>query len=268
MSPQLAARPTADRRAERVGGSRQRETLRFRHYRRYRDPSLREELVRSYLPLARSVARRFEGRRVPLEDLVQIAALGLIKALDRYDPARGTAFSSLAVPTMVGEVQRYFRDHTWAVRPPRELQEHALRVARAAAAMSGELGRAPWRQGARVTPHGAGGWPHSDLPRTEHDRSAIQLASRPLYILTTSRQQECPKSSPWMEQSHPNRAELGARSGAVATRLSASRCARAGARASHRADSARARGEVRRPAGLALARRAGGPTARPRVDRG
>jgi RNA polymerase sigma-B factor len=143
MSPQLAARPTADRRAERVGGSRQRETLRFRHYRRYRDPSLREELVRSYLPLARSVARRFEGRRVPLEDLVQIAALGLIKALDRYDPARGTAFSSLAVPTMVGEVQRYFRDHTWAVRPPRELQEHALRVARAAAAMSGELGRAP-----------------------------------------------------------------------------------------------------------------------------
>ena len=93
-----------------------------------RDPSLREQLVESYLPLARSIARRYQSPRVPTDDLVQVAAIGLMKAVDRYDPARGVAFSSYAVPTMVGEVQRHFRDHTWGVRPPRDLQERAQRV--------------------------------------------------------------------------------------------------------------------------------------------
>ncbi len=130
-------------RSRRPARDRRRETLLFRRYCATRDPSLREELVRTYLPLARTIARRYESRRVPVEDLVQVAAIGLMKAIDRYDPARGIAFSSYAVPTMVGEVQRYFRDHTWGVRPPRELQERAQRVIKANREMSAELGRPP-----------------------------------------------------------------------------------------------------------------------------
>jgi RNA polymerase sigma-B factor len=122
---------------------RRRETQLFSRYCRTRDPSLREQLVRTYLPLARTIARRYESPRVPLEDLVQVAAIGLMKAIDRYDPERGIAFSSYAVPTMVGEVQRHFRDHTWGVRPPRELQERAQRVLTANRELGAELGRPP-----------------------------------------------------------------------------------------------------------------------------
>jgi RNA polymerase sigma-B factor len=139
MTPTLeptvrSRRPTRDRR---------RETLLFRRYGATHDPSLREELVRTYLPLARTIARRYESRRVPIEDLVQVAAIGLMKAIDRYDPERGIAFSSYAVPTMVGEVQRHFRDYTWGVRPPRELQERAQRVINANRDLSAALGRPP-----------------------------------------------------------------------------------------------------------------------------
>jgi RNA polymerase sigma-B factor len=129
-----AARPVRDRR---------RESLMFRRFCSTRDPSLREELVRRYLPLARTIARRYESPRVPLEDLVQVAAIGLMKAVDRYEPERGIAFSSYAVPTMTGEVQRHFRDHTWGVRPPRELQERAQRVMSANRDLGSELGRPP-----------------------------------------------------------------------------------------------------------------------------
>lgn len=130
-------------RSRRPARDRRRETLLFRRYCTTRDPSLREELVRIYLPLARTIARRYESRRVPVEDLVQVAAIGLMKAIDRYEPERGIAFSSYAVPTMVGEVQRYFRDHTWGVRPPRELQERAQRVMNANRELGAELGRPP-----------------------------------------------------------------------------------------------------------------------------
>ncbi len=130
-------------RSRRPARDRRRETQMFRRYGTTRDPSLREELVRTYLPLARTIARRYESRRVPVEDLVQVAAIGLMKAIDRYDPARGIAFSSYAVPTMVGEVQRHFRDHTWGVRPPRELQERAQRVMNAGRELGAELGRPP-----------------------------------------------------------------------------------------------------------------------------
>ena len=103
----------------------------FRAYAEHRDPHARERLLRAHLPLANAIARRFDrGDRVPLEDLQQIAALGLIKALDRFDPDNGAAFSSFAVPTMQGEIRRYFRDFTWTVRPPRELQERAIRIER------------------------------------------------------------------------------------------------------------------------------------------
>jgi RNA polymerase sigma-B factor len=122
---------------------RRRELLLFSRYGATRDPSLREQLVESYLPLARTIARRYKSPRVPAEDLVQVAAIGLMKAIDRYDPSRGVAFSSYAVPTMVGEVQRHFRDHTWGVRPPRDLQERAQRVLAINGALSAELGRPP-----------------------------------------------------------------------------------------------------------------------------
>jgi RNA polymerase sigma-B factor len=116
----------------------------LRAYARHRDARARERLVRAYLPLARAVARRFAGRgRVPLEDLQQIAAVGLLKALERFDPDHGAAFSSFAVPTMQGEIRRYFRDLTWSVRPPRDLQERVLRVEREREQCTRVAGRNP-----------------------------------------------------------------------------------------------------------------------------
>jgi RNA polymerase sigma-B factor len=107
------------------------------------DLRARNELVERFLPLARSVARRYERSSEPLEDLVQVASLALVKAVDRYDPARGYAFSSFAVPTIGGELKRHFRDRAWAVRPPRDLQELTLRVERATERLSQQLDRAP-----------------------------------------------------------------------------------------------------------------------------
>ena len=87
-------------------------------------------IVEDYLPLAHFAALRYANGPEPLDDLVQVAAVGLLKALDRFDPDDGAAFSSFAMPTMHGELRRHFRDRSWAVRPPRRLQEDALRVAR------------------------------------------------------------------------------------------------------------------------------------------
>ncbi len=103
----------------------------------------REELIERYLPLARRLARRYQRSEEPLEDLMQVASLGLLKAVDRYDTSRETAFSSFAVPTILGELRRHFRDRTWSVRVPRELQELALGVDKTATALSTEHGRAP-----------------------------------------------------------------------------------------------------------------------------
>ena len=123
---------------------REREAADLRAYADHREPRARERLIRDYLPLANSIARRFDrGQRVPLEDLQQIAAIGLLKALDRYDPAHGAAFSTFAVPTMQGEILRYFRDFTWTVRPPRELQERAIRIEREREQLTNDLGRNP-----------------------------------------------------------------------------------------------------------------------------
>ena len=99
--------------------------------------------MRAYLPLANAIARRFDRGRVPLEDLQQIAAVGLLKALERFDPDNGAAFSSFSVPTMQGEIRRYFRDRTWTVRPPRDLQERVIRMAREREQMTEDLGRNP-----------------------------------------------------------------------------------------------------------------------------
>src|SRR6478609_7398885 len=123
---------------------RERDEADLRAYADHREPGARERLIRNYLPLANSIARRFDhGGRVPREDLQQVAAIGLLKALDRYDPAHGTAFSTFAVPTMQGEILRYFRDFSWTVRPPRELQERAIRVERVREQLTNDLGRAP-----------------------------------------------------------------------------------------------------------------------------
>lgn len=107
------------------------------------DTSAREQLAERYLPLARRLARRYQRSEEPLEDLVQVASLGLLKAIDRFDTGRDVAFSSFAVPTILGELKRHFRDRTWSVRVPRDLQELALRVDRAVAELSLGKRRAP-----------------------------------------------------------------------------------------------------------------------------
>ncbi len=96
-----------------------------------------------YLPLARKLAHRYAGAREPFDDLMQVACLGLVKAVDRFDSERGTAFSSFAVPTILGELKRYFRDLGWAVHVPRGVQELALKVEEAQQEVTSRTGRAP-----------------------------------------------------------------------------------------------------------------------------
>jgi RNA polymerase sigma-B factor len=118
------------------------ESEAFDRYRKDHDSATRAELVQRYLPLARHLARRYKGRG-EIDDLNQVAAFALLKAIDRFDPERGLAFSSFAVPTILGELKRYFRDHGWAVRVPRDVQELKLRLDRLVEAMTGEIGRSP-----------------------------------------------------------------------------------------------------------------------------
>jgi RNA polymerase sigma-B factor len=107
------------------------------------DTSARDELVERFLPLARQLARRYQRGNEPLDDLIQVASIGLVKAVDRYDPERGTAFSSYAVPTILGELKRYFRDSGWAVHVPRGMQERVMIVNQAIAKLSRETGHSP-----------------------------------------------------------------------------------------------------------------------------
>ena len=103
----------------------------------------REEMVERFMPLARKLARRYQHGSEPLDDLVQVASLGLVKAVDRFDPSRNVAFSSFAVPTILGELKRHLRDAGWAVHVPRGTQERAMQVDRAVKELSGRLGRSP-----------------------------------------------------------------------------------------------------------------------------
>jgi RNA polymerase sigma-B factor len=120
-------------------------------YHRDGDLAAREELVRRCLPLARELARRYIYTDEPFDDLLQVASVGLIKAIDRFDPDRGSKFASFAAPTILGELKRHFRDKTWALHVPRDLQERALAVGREAEALSKQLGRSPKpREVARV----------------------------------------------------------------------------------------------------------------------
>ena len=112
-------------------------------YHRDGDLGAREELVERFLPLARDLAQRYTYTDEPFDDLLQVACLGLIKAIDRFEPGRGSKFTSYAAPTILGELKRHFRDKGWALHMPRDLQERALAVGREAEALSKRLGRSP-----------------------------------------------------------------------------------------------------------------------------
>ncbi len=115
----------------------------FSEYHETGDPVLRDRIVEAHLGLAEYLARRFDHRGEPIDDLVQVASLALIHAVDRFDPSRGLEFTTYAVPTIVGELKRYFRDKGWALRVPRRLQELHLQLATAIADLTHELGRSP-----------------------------------------------------------------------------------------------------------------------------
>jgi RNA polymerase sigma-B factor len=112
-------------------------------YARTRDEAAREELVRRFLPFARSLAMRYSGGVEPSEDLFQVASLGLVSALERYDPDRGVPFAAFAGPTILGELRRHFRDRVWTLRVPRGLQERIAQVDEAITKLTGTLGRSP-----------------------------------------------------------------------------------------------------------------------------
>jgi RNA polymerase sigma-B factor len=111
-------------------------------YHEHGDLNARDQLVRRFIPLARQLASRYRNAGEPHEDLVQVACLGLIKAVDRYEPERGNAFTKYAVPTMLGELKRHFRDKGWAVHVPRATQEMTLKVSDALGTLPSKLGRA------------------------------------------------------------------------------------------------------------------------------
>jgi RNA polymerase sigma-B factor len=115
----------------------------FREYRRTGDQRLRNELVELHLDLARREAMRFAGRGEPVDDLLQVARLGMLKAVERYDPSIGVPFSAYARPTIAGELRRHFRDTTWSVHVPRGLKDLHAGLGRTTAALAASLGRQP-----------------------------------------------------------------------------------------------------------------------------
>jgi RNA polymerase sigma-B factor len=115
----------------------------FERWQTHQDREARDELIARYLPLARKLAQRYAQSSEPYDDLLQVASLGLVKAVERFDPGRGFAFSSFAVPTIVGELKRYFRDTAWSVHVERGAQELARRISDAREALSGQSGRTP-----------------------------------------------------------------------------------------------------------------------------
>ena len=119
------------------------DRLLFERFAATREPADRAAIVERYLPLARQLAASYHRPNEPFDDIYQVACYALVKAVDRFDLGRGRAFTSYAVPTIVGEIKRHFRDRTWAVRVPRDLQELTLRVDRLVAELTRTLGRQP-----------------------------------------------------------------------------------------------------------------------------
>jgi RNA polymerase sigma-B factor len=167
-----AAVPFADRDRHRVD----REL--FRRLAETGHPADRELLVERFLPLARSLAARFVSRGDASEDVFQVACVGLVKAIDRFDPERGGAFSSFAVPTITGEIKRCYRDRTWTVHVPRDLQDLALKVLRAAEVLEGQLQRKPTVL--EIAEHlGVGDEGVLDALQASHAKSARSLDAPP-----------------------------------------------------------------------------------------
>lgn len=115
----------------------------FRRFRDERDEAARDQIVERFMPLAERLARRYGWGREPVEDLVQVACLGLVKAVDRFDHERGVAFSTYAVPTIIGELKRHLRDATWSVHVSQRMRQRVLEVTRAADQLRGRIGRSP-----------------------------------------------------------------------------------------------------------------------------
>jgi RNA polymerase sigma-B factor len=115
----------------------------LQRYRQTRDEAVREELVSRFLPFARGLALRYRGGSEPAEDLIQVASLGLVKAIDRFEPERGVPFTAFAAPTILGELRRHFRDRVWTLRVPRGLQERIAQIDEAITKLTGKLGRPP-----------------------------------------------------------------------------------------------------------------------------
>jgi RNA polymerase sigma-B factor len=115
----------------------------FQRYVREADPAAREELVLRFLPLAQKLARRYRRSPASPEDLEQVASLGLVKAVDRFDPDRGSSFPAFATPTILGELRRYFRDSGWAIHVPRHTQERAQAIEAAIGELTNRYGRVP-----------------------------------------------------------------------------------------------------------------------------
>ena len=149
ISTELDVRPpTPSGQANRVNGyslshGLHSEDRLLRDYARTHDARLREELVRRFMPFARALALRYRGASELEDDLVQVASLGLIKALDGFDLERGEAFKAYAAPTILGELRRHFRDRVWTLRLPRGLSERALAISEASQGLAEELGRPP-----------------------------------------------------------------------------------------------------------------------------
>src|SRR5690349_23562340 len=106
-------------------------------------PRLRDRTIEAWLPMTRRLARRYAGRGEPMDDLVQAATVGLIKAVDRFDAEVGVDFTVFAIPTILGEIKRHFRDRAWAIRVPRRLQEMRMAISDAGTVLAHKLGRAP-----------------------------------------------------------------------------------------------------------------------------
>jgi RNA polymerase sigma-B factor len=115
----------------------------LQRYREHGDLAARDTLIERLTPLARQLALRYRRSNEPADDLFQVASLGLVKAIDRFDPARGNAISTFAVPTILGELRRHFRDYTWSMRVSRDVQERVLRVERESSRLASTLGRSP-----------------------------------------------------------------------------------------------------------------------------
>ena len=142
LAPPRLSQTTQPERSERAAARALEQALLVR-YHRAGDLAAREELVERFLPFARDLARRYSYTDESFDDLVQVASVGLIKAIDRFDPDRGAKFTSFAAPTILGELKRHFRDKGWALHVPRDLQERTLAVTRETEALSKSLGRSP-----------------------------------------------------------------------------------------------------------------------------